>query len=118
MKYESLSFLACILVGSLALTPVAVTQTTTTLTATPNPAPAGAQIDFTGTVQLLLTGMPRPVPTPTGTITFIDGTTVLNSTPVPVTPAPPFVNATFQQIFGSIDPSLVSRGDIRYSNLK
>jgi hypothetical protein len=87
MKSDSLPFLACILVGSLALTPVAVTQTTTTITATPNPAAAGAQIDLTGTVQPNLTWTARPIPIPTGTITFVDGTAPLNATPIPVAPA-------------------------------
>lgn len=53
-------------------------STTTTLTAKPNPANAGQTVTFTATVKAVAPG----VGTPSGSVTFMDGTTVLGSAPL------------------------------------
>jgi hypothetical protein len=53
-------------------------SSSTTLTAKPNPANAGQMVTFTATVKAVAPG----VGTPSGSVTFMDGTTVLGSAPL------------------------------------
>jgi hypothetical protein len=87
----------------------------TGLTATPTTANAGTPITANATISpvLSVSGNPssqRPtaVPKPTGTITFFDGTTQLGGGPIPITAASGFSSSTFQQTFGTPDPTLAS----------
>jgi hypothetical protein len=73
----------------------------TTLTADPATITVGAAVMLNATVQpdnvQLTPG--APFSKPSGTITFLDGSTQLNATPVPLAPNT-FASQTFQQLFG------------------
>ena len=82
---------------------------TTTVTATPSSITVGGTVGLTATVQ------PTSTTTrPTGTITFLDGTTPLSSSPVALTPNG-FASATFPQTFGTPDPTLTAQATITYT---
>jgi len=57
---------------------------------------------------------PAPLPGPTGTITFLDGTTPLSSSPVALAPNG-FASATLPQTFGTPDPTLTAQATITYT---
>jgi hypothetical protein len=83
-------------------------QNTATTTATANPS----TITVGGTVALSATVQPnagasggKTIARPTGTITFLDGSTPLSSTPIGLAPTS-YSSATFPQIFGTPDPTL------------
>jgi Bacterial Ig-like domain (group 3)/FG-GAP-like repeat/Abnormal spindle-like microcephaly-assoc'd, ASPM-SPD-2-Hydin len=76
---------------------------TTTVTANPSTITIGGTVGLTATVQ------PASATTrPTGTITFLDGTTPLSSSPVALAPNS-FVSATFPQTLGTPDPTLTAQ---------
>ena len=68
-----------------------------------NPTSNGVAI--TGAVQ---PETPGSVPHPTGTLTFLDGTTVLNANGAALTANPSLTSQTFAQVFGTPDPGLAS----------
>jgi hypothetical protein len=72
-----------------------------TLSVGGNPTASG--VSLTGTVQ---PETPGSVPHPTGTVTFFDGTTVLNASGIPLTPNPSASAQTFAQVFGTPDPAM------------
>ena len=80
---------------------------TTTVTANPATITAGSSVGFTATVQpnnvALSPG--HAFTKPSGTITFLDGSTSLDNTPLPLAPNT-FAGATFQQAFGTPDSSI------------
>ena len=53
-------------------------------------------------------GTPAAVPHPGGTITFLDGTTVLNPGGTPLTANPAVSSQSFAQVFGTPDPGLAA----------
>ena len=60
-----------------------------------------------------LTGMVQPrdagsVPHPTGTLTFLDGTTVLNTNGAALTADPSLSSQTFAEVFGTPDANQVN----------
>jgi hypothetical protein len=83
------------------------TSATTTVTANPATVAAGASVGLTATVQpnnvSLTPG--HAFPKPIGTITFLDGSTPLDNTPLSLAPNT-FTSATFQQAFGTPDASI------------
>ena len=82
---------------------------TTTVTANPSTITVGGTVGFTATVQ------PASTTTrPTGTITFLDGSTPLNSAPIALAPNG-LASATFPQSFGTPAPSLTTQATITYS---
>jgi len=96
-------------VSAVNLSEVVVTGTgtaTTTVTASPSTITVGETVGLTATVQ------PTSTTTrPTSTITFLDGTTPLSSSPVALTPNG-FASATFPQTFGTTDPTLTAQATI------
>jgi len=79
---------------------------TTTVTANPSTITVGGTVGLTATVQ------PASTTTrPTGTITFLDGTTPLSSSPVALAPNS-FASATFPQTFGTPDPTFTPQPSI------
>jgi hypothetical protein len=79
---------------------------TTSLTASPGTITVGSSVGLTATVQPATT-----TTRPTGTITFLDGTTPLSSSPVTLAPNG-YTSATFPQTFGTPDPSLTVAGEL------
>jgi len=105
-----LLFSALLLISS-ASSCVAVAQNgaTTTVTANPATVTVGGSVGLTATVQPN-NGSGSPVHAftmPTGTITFLDGSTPLDSMPVALMPNT-FVSATFPQEFGTPDTTLTT----------
>ncbi len=97
-----------------ALTGPAAGQTvaTTTVNANPGTVTAGSTVGITATVQpSAAPGGAKTIPRPTGTITFLDGTTPLSSSPVALAPNG-YTSATFPQTFGTPDPSLTVAGEL------
>src|ERR1700722_10575454 len=92
-----------------ALSSVAAGQNGATTTVTANPATitVGGTVGFTATVQPNTVSITpgQPFTKPTGTITFLDGTTLLNGTPAALLPNT-FATTTFQQTFGTLDPTV------------
>jgi hypothetical protein len=78
---------------------------TTTLAATPATTAIGGSVGLTATVQPTTptTEPGKVLAKPTGTITFLDGTAPLSSTPLTLVPST-FASASFQQVFGTPDP--------------
>jgi hypothetical protein len=105
-----LVFPALLLISS-ALPIVAVGQNsaTTSVTANPTTIAAGGFVGLTATVQPnnVSVSPGHAFNKPTGTITFLDGGTPLNSTPVALTPNT-FASATFAQAFGAPDAKLTT----------
>jgi hypothetical protein len=79
---------------------------TTSVTANPASVTVGSSVGFTATVQPTSTTI-----RPTGTITFLDGTTPLSSSPVALAPNS-YASATFPQTFGTPDPTLTVGGEL------
>jgi hypothetical protein len=79
---------------------------TTTVTANPSTITVGGTVGLTATVQPAST-----ITRPTGTISFLDGTTPLSSSPVALAPNS-FASAAFPQTFGTPDPSLTVTGEL------
>jgi hypothetical protein len=77
----------------------ASTQPFVTLSVGANPTAGG--VSLTGTVQ---PDTPGSVPHPSGTVTFLDGTTVLNASGTVLTANPSASAQTFVQVFGTPDP--------------
>ena len=82
---------------------------TTTLMVSPTTITVGGSVGLTATVQpndvVIKPG--QPFARPTGTITFLDGNTALSTTPVPLSASPiASASATFQQTFGTPDPTI------------
>src|ERR1700739_2375759 len=76
---------------------------TPTVTADPATTAVGGAVALNATVQPNgVVG--QPVSSATGTVTFLDGSTPLST--VTLTPNG-FASATFQQTFGTLDPTLV-----------
>ncbi len=82
---------------------------TTTVNANPAAITVGGSVGLTATVQPnKVVSSPAPIfSRPSGTITFLDGTTPLRTAPAALVPSG-FVRATFQQTFGTPDPSLTA----------
>ncbi|MGA9717884.1 MAG: FG-GAP-like repeat-containing protein [Acidobacteriaceae bacterium] len=60
-----------------------------------------------------ITGIVQPetlgsVPRPTGTLTFLDGTTVLDASGAALTANPSLLSQTFSQVFGTPDPGMAA----------
>ena len=77
------------------------TQPVVTLSVGGNPTASG--VSLTGTVQ---PETPGSVPHPSGTVTFFDGTTVLNASGIALTANPSASAQTFAQVFGTPDPAV------------
>jgi hypothetical protein len=73
-----------------------------TLSIGANPTANG--VSLTGTVQ---PEMPGSVPHPSGTVTFLDGTTVLSGSGIALAANPSPLSQTFAQVFGTPDPQMV-----------
>ena len=84
---------------------------TTSITANPATVTVGSSVSLTATVQPAATTI-----RPTGTVTFLDGTTSLSSSPVVLTPNG-LANATFAQIFGTPDPAFTPQPNIENRGL-
>jgi hypothetical protein len=82
---------------------------TTTLTPTPTTATVGSTVGLTATVQPTNPTIEpgKAFVKPTGAITFLDGTTPLSSTAIALT-ASTLASATFQQVFGTPDPTFTA----------
>jgi hypothetical protein len=80
-----------------------------TLSVGGNPTTSG--VSLTGTVQ---PETPGSVPHPSGTVTFLDGTTVLNASGIVLTANPSASAQTFAQVFGTPDPAMaqVASGEL------
>jgi hypothetical protein len=82
---------------------------TTTVTANPATITVGSSAGLAATVQPNnVSGVAKTITRPTGTITFLDGSTPLNTPPIALAPNR-FSTATFQQTFGTIDPTLTGQ---------
>jgi hypothetical protein len=89
-----------------ALSGQAAHAATTTVTANPTTITVGSAVGLTATVQPdAASGTGKTITRPTGTITFLDGTTSLDSTPVALG-SNTFASATFPQTFGTPDPTI------------
>src|ERR1700722_8822326 len=92
-----------------ALSSVAAGQNgaTTTVTATPATITVGGTVGLTATVQPNTVSLTpgQAFTKPTGTITFLDGSTLLNGTPAALLPNT-FASASFQQTFGTLGPTI------------
>ncbi len=105
---------ALLLCGTLPCLAASGSQTaTTTVTATPAAVTAGGVVTLTATVQPAIAGTPGAIPKPTGAVTFLDGATVLNSTPAALSPTSSFASATFAQTFGAVDAKLAAASGLR-----
>lgn len=82
---------------------------TTTVTANPATITVGGSVGLSATVQpnKISVNPGHAFTKPTGTITFLDGSVPLDSTPVSVTPGT-FASATFQEEFGTLDTTLTN----------
>jgi Bacterial Ig-like domain (group 3)/FG-GAP-like repeat len=79
---------------------------TTVVTANPATITVGSTVGLTATVQPdRASGTGKTIARPTGTITFLDGSTPLSSSPIALTPNS-YASATFPQTFGTPDPTL------------
>src|SRR3984885_13924971 len=79
---------------------------TTTVTANPSTITVGGTVGLSATVQPNAgSSTGKTIARPTGTITFLDGSTPLSSTPIALAPNS-YSSATFPQIFGAPDPTL------------
>jgi Bacterial Ig-like domain (group 3)/FG-GAP-like repeat len=79
---------------------------TTVVTANPATITAGSAVGLSATVQPdKASGTGKTIAQPTGTITFLDGSTPLSSSPIALTPNS-YASATFPQTFGTPDPTL------------
>jgi hypothetical protein len=85
------------------------TQPFVTLSVGGNPTASG--VSLTGTVQ---PETPGSVPHPSGTVTFLDGTTVLNASGIGLTANPSASAQTFAQVFGTPDAAMaqVAEGEL------
>ena len=79
---------------------------TTTVAANPTSVPAGGSVTLTATVEPAISGGSVAPTRATGTVTFLDGNTPLNATPIPLGAGDAFRSSTFQQAFGTVDPAL------------
>jgi hypothetical protein len=78
----------------------------TTVTANPSTITVGGTVGLSATVQPnAASSTGKTTARPTGTITFLDGSTPLSSTPIALAPNS-YSSATFPQIFGTPDPTL------------
>ncbi len=79
---------------------------TTAVTANPPTVTVGSAVGLSATVQPdKASGTGKTIAQPTGTITFLDGSTPLSSSPIALTPNS-YASATFPQTFGTPDPTL------------
>ncbi len=83
--------------------------TTVTVTSNENPSLYGQSVDFTATVAAVAPG----TGTPTGTVTFMDGTTVLGTWPL-ISPGVAFVTSSFSSL-GTHSITGVYNGDVNYA---
>ncbi len=82
---------------------------TTTVTASPSTITVGGTVGLSATVQPNAgTSGGKTIARPTGTITLLDGSTPLSSTPIALAPDS-YSSATFPQIFGTPDPPLTAK---------
>jgi hypothetical protein len=84
---------------------------TTSVTANPATITVGSSVGLTATVQPASTTI-----RPTGTITFLDGSMTLSSTPIALAPNG-LASATFQQTFGTPDPTFTPQPNIENRGL-
>jgi hypothetical protein len=85
---------------------------TTVVSANPATVTVGSAVGLTATVQPdKASGAGKTIARPTGTITFLDGSTPLNSSPAALTPNS-YASATFPQTFGTPDPTLTVGGEL------
>jgi hypothetical protein len=85
---------------------------TTTLTANPTTITVGGTVALAATVRPdKASGTGTTIAGPTGTITFLDGSTPLSSSPVALT-SNGYTSATFPQIFGTPDPKLTAQQSV------
>jgi hypothetical protein len=82
---------------------------TTTVTATPASVTVGGTVGFTASVQANSVSAGKAVTKPTGGITFLDGSTPLNTAPISLVPGG-YSSATFPQTFGTPNTALTQRG--------
>lgn len=114
-----LLFCLAFLVTLNALSGLAAGQTaaTTTVTAIPATITVGSAVGLTATVQpSAAPGAGKTIPKPSGTITFLDSTTPLSSSPIVLAPNG-LASATFSQIFGTPDPTFTPQPNIQNRGL-
>ena len=83
---------------------------TTTVTATPASITVGQPVGLTASVQANSVSAGKAVTKPTGSITFLDGSTPLNTVPISLAPGG-YSSATFPQTFGTPDNTLTQPGN-------
>ncbi len=86
----------------------------TTVTATPTSVPVGGAVGLTASVQGNSVPAGKAVTKPSGSITFLDGSTPLNTTPISLVPGG-YSSATFPEAFGTPDPTLTAQATIIYT---
>ncbi len=85
---------------------------TTTVTANPATITVGSAVSLGATVQPdKASGAGKTIAQPAGTITFLDGSTPLSSSPIALTPNG-YASATFPQTFGTPDSTLTAQATI------
>ena len=103
---SALLSLACLSVLPALAQATGPTQPDVTLSVPGNPTASG--VSLTGTVVPPMPSTPAPVPHPTGTVTLLDGTTVLNPGGTALTANPAVSSQTFAQVFGTPDAITVN----------
>ncbi len=105
-------FSALLLTLSVLPNPAAGQSTVTTvMTANPVTITVGSGVGLTATVQPdKASSSGKTIAQPSGTVTFLDGSTTLSSSPVGLTPNS-YASATFPETFGTPDPTL-SGGEV------
>jgi hypothetical protein len=103
-------FLASASFPGLAVGQNGTESATATLTVNPTTITVSGSVGLTATVQPNNVDIKpgQPFVKPTGTITFLDGSTPLNATPIALSTTP-IASATFQQIFGTPDPAVAQQ---------
>jgi hypothetical protein len=81
---------------------------TTTVTAAPASITAGGTVGLTASVQAKSVSAGTAIARPTGSITFLDGSTPLNTAPISLAPGG-YSSATFPQTFGTPDNTLTQQ---------
>ena len=103
---SALLSLACLSTLPVLAQATGSTQPDVTLSVPGNPTASG--VSLTGTVVPPMPSTPAPVPHPTGTVTLLDGTTVLNPGGTALTANPAVSSQTFAQVFGTPDAITVN----------
>jgi len=82
----------------------------TTVAATPTSVTVGGTVGLTASVQANSVSAGKAVTKPTGSITFLDGSTLLNTAPISLAPGG-YSSATFPQTFGTPNTALTQLGN-------